>query len=165
MAEITYQMVLSTIQTASLVVGIIYYLTIMRNNQRTNNLYTLQHRMQRLDRSHYQAWANVLTIKYETYDEWREKYGSDTNPAMYADWCYIGALYHNLGYLLKNGLIDPVTVFELYPPASIIRIWKRYEFVVEDQNKRIGSKLWVHFKYLIEEAERRFPDLNIPDYA
>ena len=29
-------MVLSTIQTASLVVGIVYYLTIMRNTQKTN---------------------------------------------------------------------------------------------------------------------------------
>ena len=38
MVEITYQMVLSTIQTASLVVGIVYYITIMRNTQRTREL-------------------------------------------------------------------------------------------------------------------------------
>ena len=38
MVEITYQMILSTIQTASLVVGIIYYITIMRNQQRTREL-------------------------------------------------------------------------------------------------------------------------------
>ena len=41
MAEITYQMVLSTIQTIALVVGIVYYLTIMRNAQKTREL-TLQ---------------------------------------------------------------------------------------------------------------------------
>ena len=35
MVEITYQMVMSTIQTVSLVVGIIYYITIMRSQQRT----------------------------------------------------------------------------------------------------------------------------------
>ena len=34
MAEITYQMVLSTLQTAGLLVGIIYYLTIMKNSQK-----------------------------------------------------------------------------------------------------------------------------------
>lgn len=38
MADITYQMVLSTIQTVSLVVGVIYYITIMRNSQRTREL-------------------------------------------------------------------------------------------------------------------------------
>lgn len=121
--------------------------------------------MQKLDRTHYQAWANVLTIKYETVEEWREKYGVENNPDMYADWCYIGAFYHNLGHLLKKGLIDPDTVFELYPPASIIRVWRRYEMVVEEQNNRIGTKLWVNFKYLKEESERRFPELKIPDNA
>ena len=38
MVEITYQMVLSTLQTIALVVGIIYYLIIMRNSQRTQQM-------------------------------------------------------------------------------------------------------------------------------
>ena len=38
MIEITYQMILSTIQTIALVVGIVYYLTIMRNSQRNQEL-------------------------------------------------------------------------------------------------------------------------------
>ena len=41
MVEITYQMVLSTLQTIALIVGIAYYLIIMRNSQRTREL-TLQ---------------------------------------------------------------------------------------------------------------------------
>jgi len=36
MVEITYQMVLSTLQTIALIVGIAYYLIIMRNSQRTS---------------------------------------------------------------------------------------------------------------------------------
>jgi hypothetical protein len=38
MAEITYQMVLSTIQTVGLLVGIFYYITTMRNAQKTREL-------------------------------------------------------------------------------------------------------------------------------
>ena len=38
MVEITYQMILSTIQTIALIVGIIYYITIMRNTQKTREL-------------------------------------------------------------------------------------------------------------------------------
>ena len=38
MVEITSQMVLSTLQTIALIVGIAYYLTIMRNSQRTREL-------------------------------------------------------------------------------------------------------------------------------
>ena len=38
MAEITYQMVLSTLQTVGLLVGIFYYVTTMRNAQKTREL-------------------------------------------------------------------------------------------------------------------------------
>jgi hypothetical protein len=41
MTELTYQMVLSTLQTAGLLVGIFYYVTTMRNAQKTREL-TLQ---------------------------------------------------------------------------------------------------------------------------
>jgi hypothetical protein len=35
MVEVTYQMVLSTIQTISLVIGISYYIIVPRNQQKT----------------------------------------------------------------------------------------------------------------------------------
>jgi preprotein translocase subunit YajC len=38
MVEVTYQMVLSTIQTIALIVGIAYYMTISRKQQRTREL-------------------------------------------------------------------------------------------------------------------------------
>ena len=38
MVEITYQMMLSTLQTVGLLVGIAYYITIMRNAQKTREL-------------------------------------------------------------------------------------------------------------------------------
>ncbi len=39
MVEITYQMVLSTRQTADILVDIIYYIAIMRNSQRTQQMH------------------------------------------------------------------------------------------------------------------------------
>jgi hypothetical protein len=38
MVEITYQMVLSTLQTVGILEGIIYYLFIMRNSQRNQQM-------------------------------------------------------------------------------------------------------------------------------
>ena len=38
MVDVSYQMVLSTLQTIALIVGIFYYLTIMRNQQKTREL-------------------------------------------------------------------------------------------------------------------------------
>ena len=163
MVEITYQMVLSTLQTIALIVGIVYYITIMRNNQRANKLYTLQQRMQNMDRSYFQAWANIVNMTYETPEEWREKYSPENNPEVYADWSYIGSIFHNLGYLLKHELVDSETVFELYPPGSIIRAWRRYEVMVDYRTSISGPNLWQYFRYINDEAKRSFPELTIPD--
>ena len=163
MIEITYQMILSTIQTIALVVGIVYYITIMRNNQRANKLYTLQQRMQNMDRQYFQAWANVINMKYETPEEWIDKYSAAANPEVYGDWSYLGSLFHNIGYLLKNGLVDPDTIFELYPPASVIRAWRRYEVILTYNKEISGSNVWNYFEYLNNEAEKRFPELHLPD--
>ena len=38
MVDVSYQMVLSTLQTVGLLVGIVYYLTIMRNSQKNQQM-------------------------------------------------------------------------------------------------------------------------------
>jgi hypothetical protein len=164
MVEVSLPIILQLVQTIALVVGIIYYITIMRNNQRANKLYTLQQRMQNMDRPYYQAWTNVLNMKYETPEEWMEKYSAANNPEVYADWSYVGTLIHNIGYLLKNGLVEPDTIFELYSPGSILRVWKRYEVMIEYSRSLTGSNLWDNFEYLKDEAGKRFPELHLPDY-
>jgi len=63
MAEITYQMILSTIQTIALIVGIIYYLTIMRNQQKTRNL-ALQAQENALQTRQSQLFMNVYNQSY-----------------------------------------------------------------------------------------------------
>jgi hypothetical protein len=165
MVEITLSIVLQILQTAGILVGIIYYITIMRNTQRENRLSNIQLRMQTMDRSHYQAWSNVINIKYTTFEEWNEKYSPNANPEIYADWCYIGSFYNNVGYLLKHGMVDPDTVFRLYTPGSIIRVWRRYEVVVEERNRSTGSNLWQYIKYLRDEAQRLFPEVQLSDDA
>ena len=92
-----------------------------------------------------------------------EKYASTVNPVVYADWSYVGALFHNIGYLLKHGLVDLDTVFELYNTGSILRVWKKYDIIVEYSRSLTGSNLWNNFEYLKDEAEKRFPELHFPD--
>ena len=165
MAEITLTIMLQLLQTAGILIGIVYYVTVIRNQQRSNNLYTFQQRMQTMGPSHYRAWANVLKMSYETNEDFNEKYHVDVNPEVYADYCYIGAYYNNVGYLLHEGTVDPETIFELYPPISIIRTWRRYELRVDEQNRATGINLWRYFRYLKDEAERRFPEIRLPDNA
>jgi hypothetical protein len=58
MVELTYQMVLSTVQTAGILVGIAYCLVIMRNSQKTREL-ALQSQEQALETRQAQLFMDV----------------------------------------------------------------------------------------------------------
>ena len=58
MVDVTYQMVLSTLQTAGILVGIVYYISIMRNQQRTRDL-TLKAQEQTLRTRESQLFMNI----------------------------------------------------------------------------------------------------------
>jgi hypothetical protein len=121
MVEITYQMVLGTIQTVSLVVGIIYYITIMRNQQR-NQEHALKAQEQitesRLldiymrwlqpltDSSFIQEFTEILQMEWDDFDDFQRKYDHSVNPEnaskRWAQWKY----FDGIGYLLSKGVID-----------------------------------------------------------
>jgi len=69
MAEITYQMVLSTLQTLSIMVGIFYYVTTLRNAQKTREL-TLE--SQELTRKAQEQAAETRQIQLfmQLFDRW-----------------------------------------------------------------------------------------------
>ena len=59
MVEITYQMALSTLQTIGLLVGIAYYLIIMRNSQRNQEL-ALKAQEHALETRETQLFMNIF---------------------------------------------------------------------------------------------------------
>jgi len=84
MVEITYQMMLSTIQTVSLIVSIIYYITIMRNSQKTQQQ-ALDSRRTQLFLQFYGSatpemikhGSELLSWEWEDYEEFNVKYFND----------------------------------------------------------------------------------------
>ena len=62
MVEITYQMVLSTLQKVGLLIGIVYYLIIMRNSQRNQQI-QLETRKVQLFMQIYQQITSEETLK------------------------------------------------------------------------------------------------------
>ena len=141
MVEITYQMVLSTLQTIALIVGIAYYLTIMRNSQRTRELSLkaqeeaekarqrelIFQRFQGYSLEYTKAFADVTSYTdWEDADDWHEKYGILANPEAWSEYAYITSTYNLVGILLKEEVADPELIFQLYPPQAVIRIWERF---------------------------------------
>ena len=176
MVDVTYQMVLSTIQTASLVVGIVYYLTIMRNTQKTNEQslksqeaaekakqrelvfqrgYTMEYAQAFTDVSLMEDWTTVT--------EFNRKYGRKTNPEAHAKLLYIRNVFNSAGLVLKEKDIDPEVIFQLYAPGSVISLWEKQLPVINYIKELFNYHgLYSGFEYLYNEAKSRYPDLIYP---
>ena len=171
MVEITYQMVLNTIQTVSLVVGIIYYITIMRNQQRTRETsLKLQEeaeksrqremiflRFQGFDKTYHEASSDVMSQEWgSTMDDYRKhSLESRTN------FNYVQVKYNNLGIMLKYEMMDPDLFYQVFPIGNIIRFWEKMENIILDYRETTKDNTYNEgFEYLYNEAKKRFPDIS-----
>jgi len=172
-------MVLSTLQTAGILVGIVYYITIMRNTQRTRELSLkaqeeaekarrrelMFQRFQGYSLEYTRAFANVLTYDdWEDAEDWNRKYGPRVNPEAWSEYVYITRIFNVAGILLKEEVADAELIFQLYPPNAVIRIWERFEPVTLDvRERRSNPTFYGPFEFLYNEAKKRFPDIIITD--
>jgi hypothetical protein len=169
MVEITYQMVLSTIQTIALVVGIIYYLTIMRNTQRANE----QHRKERkrelifqksqtYTKEYFQTlWEVTQYRDWKTPEEFIEKHGPPNNTHDYANYSYTMRNFHLAGLLLMENNEEADLIFKLYPPQAIMGMWEQYKpIIMRTRETRNNPEHLSAFEYLYNEAKKRYPNIK-----
>lgn len=172
-------MVLSTLQTAGILVGIIYYITIMRNTQRTRELSLkaqeeaekarkrelMFQRFQGYSLEYTKAYANVITYDdWEGIEDWNTKYGTRGNPEAWSEYVYITSIYNLAGILLKEEVADAELIFQLYPPMAVIRIWERFEPVTLNVRERTKhTSFYGPFEYLYNEAKKMYPHIIVPD--
>ena len=155
MAEITYQMVLSTIQTAGLLIGIFYYIMTLRNQERSrqvtvfNMLYSSVSDPEMLRRMN-----ELQAMEWDDYHDFEMKYGSDVNPdnrnKRYAMWNY----WNGLGLLLRKGLVDPEIIYHLNSAGGVLWMWKKWEPIIKEIRDRYNMpELGVHWEYLVNEQK------------
>ena len=74
MVEIAYQMVLQILQTVGILVGIVYYITILRNSQKARQTELLFQR-HKVDLDYVRSWADVLLVQeWKNMEDLDEKY-------------------------------------------------------------------------------------------
>lgn len=175
MVEITLPIVLQIVQTTGILVGIIYYITIMRNTQRTREQALkaqeeaeksrqreqIQLRIQSVDQAYLKAWTNVLTQKASTIEEWDNIFNPITDPELFNDMLYIQARYQSIGVMLKEKMIDPDLLYKIYTPNSIVTTWEHYRIKLLSRREEVGDPgMWREFEYLYEETKKRYPDIT-----
>ena len=166
MVEITVPLVLDVIRTVGILVGVVYYITIMRNSQRAQqesekarrNEVVFQ-KLQNITLEYARTFNEVMIMKdWNDAEEWEEKYGRDNNVEAYSKWNYVIRHYQLAGLLLKQGA-DPDIIFELYPDGAVINLFELYEPVVEYMK---SEKSWnfENLENLYSMAKKRRPDIG-----
>ena len=158
MIEMTLPVVLQIIQTAALIVGIVYYLTIMRNQQKaqktaeeTRKIQLLMQVYQSQDVDYSQRRRDVAELEFDDYDDFSEKVDRLT-------WSKVMITimeWNQLGLLLKYGFVDSGMMFEFLHGRGPIIHWNKYEpIVMEYRKNRRWFSFGVGMEYLAAEMEK-----------
>lgn len=177
MVEITLPIILQSVQTVGILVGIIYYLTIMRNQQKTRELALKAQeeaeksrrrgmillRSQIYSLEYYRAYtATVGMDDWKTVEEFHSKYGRQANPEAFAQWLYVRSVFNTAGLLLRENTVDPDLIFQLYAPNAVIGLWEQQEPVIQEARTRFKHPTyWEPFEYLYKEAKKRYPEVSM----
>ena len=158
MVEITLPIVLQILQTAGILVGIVYYITIMRNQARTRQVQIIG------SITSYDLNWSFLDWDVTDYDDFISKHGPEANPQ---DWKDLYAWFNRMelqGVYVREGLLD-VRLVCLMSGGTIKESWEKYRGVFEEWRRRYNRpRDWVEAEYLYERVIdylAKHPELGI----
>ena len=171
MAEITYQMVLSTLQTAGILVGIAYY-TMTLNYTRRNQEMTLKTRNTTLFQQTLGAVVSSsfgitnISVLNQYHPSSFEEHIELTNtiPEYLVAWLWISNMLDVIGIYVKEDVFD-IGMFAKYNPWWFVNFWEQYEPIVDGWRKRHGPSYMVYMEYLIKGIKKHteeHPELLTP---
>ena len=169
MVEITYQMVLSTLQTAGLLVGIFYYVMTLRNAEKAREL-TLQSQKHAEETRKIQLLLDVnkdieglgsglqynviMDMKWDSYDDFVSKYGYENNPDSFRKRMRIWRNMHKNGLLVRDGLIDIRALFD-YTSGGSLYMWRKFKDIIEESRRLYDMpESFIGLEYLAGEIEK-----------
>ena len=152
--------------------GFSYYVLTVRNAQKSQKIAEESRQIQAISgyfqsEGDYRAIIELMNMEWTDYDDFERKYGSDNNPDNYAKRQLIWNQFNNLGYMLKNDLLDRKGTFDLMH-ALPIAMWAKFGDVIKEIRRRYNQPLACkYFEYLAEECARdmreRGLDTTVPD--
>lgn len=169
-------MVLSTIQTVGILVGIVYYLTIMRNAQKTRELtlqaqelalkaqeQALETRQAQFFMQSYRETATtelqtlafkILRWEWTDFADFREKYYLDPNK--WGEFASFMIHMNGLGIMLEEKYIDSELLYKMdQDGAAPMWWWFKFESVIREMREQMNNpSLMKYFEFYVEEMIR-----------
>jgi hypothetical protein len=109
-------------------------------------------------------FVELLSMKWDNYDDFEKKYGSDVSADNYAKRAHVWLTYDTIGNLLKSGLADLETFYNVGTLMMAVWIWVKFKPVIEENRRRYGDKdNYTGLEYLATELIRMKGRMN-PSY-
>jgi hypothetical protein len=164
MVDVTYQMVLSTVQTAGILVGIVYYvmnLNYTRKNQEqtllTRKTTLFQQTIGSLINSSY-GIKNISILnqnKPQSFEEHVEL--TKKHPEYLEAWLWIINTLDICGIYLKEGVLD-IGMFAKYVPWWWREFWDQYKPIVYEWRKIHGPSYMANMEHLMDSLQEYFEE-------
>lgn len=138
MIEITLPIMLQILQTAGILVGIIYYITVMRNQNASRQIQIIRGVASR-DPPNWR-W---ISIEWDDFEDFRSKY-VDTESEHWDNALLWFNNYEELGVYVREGLLD-VRLVCLLNGGTFTKSWERFEPILLEYRRRLD-----HPRYFIE---------------
>ena len=136
----------------------VYYMMVLKEQRRSTRL-TLESRhaqlfmqiyTQSLNKEFIRQWFAVKDFEYKGLEDFRERYGIDSNPEFYFSFISITNYLDGLGVLVKRGIMDPALVTDMM--GSYAAWWLRIvEPYVKDIRVAGAPDYFVNGEYLVNE--------------
>jgi hypothetical protein len=160
--QVNFQIIFQFLQTLGILVGVFYYITTIRANQRNQQL-QLETRETQLFMQIYQqlnsvdsmaTWAEVMNLEVESFEDFLERYDSSVNPGSFGKRGHLWWSYNAIGAMVANERIDIRLVAMLLGPM-IIAQWEKWEGIIRGTRDREESPgQWAGFEFLYKEMVR-----------
>ena len=126
------------IAAASIVIATIYYITIVRNANRTRQAQLfMQFHSKGMDKELIKDMTEInLSWAWKDVDEFFQKYGPETNPDAWAKFVSVWTYYEGVGTLVKKNLINVEIIPEILAIA-IVDFWEKIQPVANQYSQQL----------------------------
>ena len=146
--------ILDWIPAIGVIIALIYYTQILRNAEKTRQREQIFLRLQSFDLQYNRAIDDLMNNwtgqgDYHSFE-----------PETRLNYNFISARYQSVGVMLRENMIDPDILYQIFSPRAIMSLWEKSEHLVKD-NREINnySTYMDAFEYLYKETKKRYPDI------
>ncbi len=149
MAEpVTLQTLLTYLTLISVPVGVFYYISTLRNQNRARKTQLYLQMVNKFSQSDYlEAQGKFNDLEWSTAEDlleyWRNPEGRKTIGTL-------GSWYEGIGVLVKENLLD-IRVVALFMTGLVTGFWDKFIPIIDEAREIVGPRLFIETEYLYDQ--------------